>query len=682
MSENFAEIVQLCQVSPIGKLLPGALYVHRDALNKLDPILQNYEQKARIDQALSEATIIKFSTDKLKISYLFYPDFDRDPHPALIKSLVVDMITLTLSEWGYQDADNPPILHRKETFVTSEYPLYEEFDHLTKIEISLGLLDRSRSIGTRQEWQQLLRQYNIDFVGHYLVCHLEGQKEKFIIIDRHKAALVRKTLSRPTRLALSAGLFLPETTFFDYGCGYGGDIERIAEQGYESAGWDPYYCPDSPLAEADIVNLGYVINVIESARERQEALLEAWQLTQQVLIVSAQILIDDSERGLMAYEDGIITRRNTFQKYYQQEELKQYIDQTLDVDSIPIALGVYLVFRDEEKAETFRLSRLRSRTTTPKIQTHLKRFEDYEDLLTPLMEFYTHSGRLPVTGELSQEEEIKAEFGTFRRAFQVVLQVTQAEEWEVIADKRRADLLLYLALSQFSHCPKVRELSPATRADFKALFGSYRNACALAEEVLMSAGKMEAIARTCKHSFLGKVSRSSLTIHISILEHLPMLLRLYEGCASQAIGRLENANVIRLSFRQAKISYLYYPNFDLEIHPILATSMDVYLGSAGFSFRDYRENPNPPILHEKERLVTADYPNYDKLVRLTKLEKDWGLLDDVKAIERLQGWQKCLEDHCAMIKGYQIMWRKDADPYKVKILRAKINTRRHQNKSS
>ncbi len=92
--------------------------------------------------------------------------------------------------------------------------------------------------------------------------------------------------------------------------------------------------------------------------------------------------------------------------------------------------------------------------------------------------------------KLLQEEEIKAEFGTFRRAFQVILQVTEAEEWEIIADKRRADILLYLALSQFSQCPKARELSPATRADFKALFGSYRNACALAEEVLISAGNL------------------------------------------------------------------------------------------------------------------------------------------------------------------------------------------------
>jgi len=35
------------------------------------------------------------------------------------------MGTLILSEWNYQNADNPPILHRKETFVTRDYPLYQ-----------------------------------------------------------------------------------------------------------------------------------------------------------------------------------------------------------------------------------------------------------------------------------------------------------------------------------------------------------------------------------------------------------------------------------------------------------------------------------------------------------------------------------------------------------------------------
>lgn len=100
-----------------------------------------------------------------------------------------------------------------------------------------------------------------------------------------------------------------------------GDVERLSLKGFSAQGWDPFYAPDTPLSMADIVNLGYVINVIEDTQERSSALQNAWSLTREVLIVAAQILVDDSQRGIMVYGDGIITK-NTFQKYYQQEELK------------------------------------------------------------------------------------------------------------------------------------------------------------------------------------------------------------------------------------------------------------------------------------------------------------------------------------------------------------------------
>ncbi|MCS6815737.1 MAG: DNA phosphorothioation-associated methyltransferase, partial [Cyanobacteria bacterium] len=85
-------------------------------------------------------------------------------------------------------------------------------------------------------------------------------------------------------------------------------------------------------------------------------LIRAWSITRKALIVAAQVLIDDINHGQIAYGDGVITSRNTFQKYYEQEELKNYIDQVLGVDSIPVALGIYFVFRDEYQAQNFRVS--------------------------------------------------------------------------------------------------------------------------------------------------------------------------------------------------------------------------------------------------------------------------------------------------------------------------------------
>lgn len=676
---DFESIAQKCQSSNIGKLLPNALYVHTWVLAKLDEVLQNYESRARSTlDADNKANIVKFSLNKPKISYLLYPDFDSDPHPRLHASTIVDTETLEVSYRDYSNSENPPILHRKEAFVTPDYPFYEEFAQLTRWEVALGLLDDSRFIGTLQEWQQRLWQQGIDFEGHYLVCSLDRPIKTTVCIERHKAALVRKELSRPVRLALGANLFDRDTTFFDYGCGYGGDLERISDRGYSSAGWDPYYYPDNSIIAADIVNLGYVINVIEDPQERRETLIKAWELTRKVLIVAAQVLIDDRHRGLMAYGDGIVTSRNTFQKYYEQEELKNYIDRVLNVDAIPLGLGIYAVFRDEAQIEAFRASRFHSRVTTPKVKNKTRRFEDYEDMLAPLMTFFAERGRLPVKGELEEEGQIKAEFRSFNQAFKLILEATDQQEWDEIAYKRSQELLLYLALSKFSNRPSVRKLPHRVREDIKAFFGNYKYACQYADRMLFSLNNLDLLAKLARESSIGQKRKNSLSIHISALESLDPLLRLYEGCASCVVGRLEGVTVIKFSLRKPKISYFSYPTFDLDAHPIPAIGMEIDLQNLQVNYRDYNLEENPPVLHQKETLVNPDYPLYQKFAKLTQKEKDWGLLDNYREIDRLQGWLQCLHDRCATIKGHQLLWRKDADPYKIKLLRSQIQARRQK----
>ena len=674
-------ISSLCQESTIGKILPNTLYVHTSALIALDPLLRLYEGLASHNIAgVAGATLVKFQTNKPKISYLFYPDFDTDPHPALQTSIQVDMDDLQVNHRNYRDTDNPPVLHRKETFVTPDYPLYEQFAELTRQEEANGLLNSSRFIGTRRGWLQRLKDYNVEIQGHRLIrSSIAGEKttwsESFTPqIERHKAAIVRNSFSRPVRLALEAGLFSPEITFFDYGCGHGSDITRIAQQGYTSNGWDPYYSPDTSCTPADIVNLGYVINVIEDPAERREALTNAWQLTGKVLIVAAQVLINHGSGGQVAYSDGVITSRNTFQKYYEQEELKIYLDQVLSVDAIPVALGIYFVFRDEAQAQIFRQERFRSRATTPRVRSHIKRFEDYQELLAPLMAFVTERGRLPVKGELPQSE-LNTEFGTLRRAFQVILQATDSQEWETIADKRRQDLLVYLALCQFSRRPKLGDLAPVVQEDIKALFGTYKQACLVADQRLFSLGDPDIIANRCQNSPVGKKLGNSLLIHVCAVEALDPLLRLYEGCASRTIGRLQGATVIKFHTTTPKISYLFYPDFDIDPHPTLHTSMQIDLRDLHVSYRDYDTDDDPPVLHYKDALVTPDYPLYEKFAKLSRQEEDWGLLDDFRAINHRQGWLRCLEDNCATLHGHRVVWRKDADPYRLKLLRSAVRTR-------
>ena len=86
--------------------------------------------------------------------------------------------------------------------------------------------------------------------------------------NRWKTAISRSDYSRPIRIAFSDGLISPQVTVFDFGCGRGDDVRYLSLNGVQAKGWDPRYFPDRELSPAQVVNLGYVVNVIEDTEER------------------------------------------------------------------------------------------------------------------------------------------------------------------------------------------------------------------------------------------------------------------------------------------------------------------------------------------------------------------------------------------------------------------------------
>ena len=91
-----------CRRSAVGKLLPNALYVHRTALEALDPLLRVYEGCASAYLGEIEgADLIKLHRHSGKVSYLTYPDFDADPHPALLRSIKLNLRTREIESSDY-----------------------------------------------------------------------------------------------------------------------------------------------------------------------------------------------------------------------------------------------------------------------------------------------------------------------------------------------------------------------------------------------------------------------------------------------------------------------------------------------------------------------------------------------------------------------------------------------------
>jgi DNA phosphorothioation-associated putative methyltransferase len=167
---NTGRIEEALQETVFGKVTPTALYVHRDGLDLLPSVLRVYEGCAQLLVGrVDGANIIKLYRRDPKISYLCYPSFEKDAHPALLGSLLVDLRSRSVRYRDYAAAENPPILHRKETFVPQNYTLRERFARLTAQEERRGLLEDTESIGLREQWKARLSERGMVVRGHRLV---------------------------------------------------------------------------------------------------------------------------------------------------------------------------------------------------------------------------------------------------------------------------------------------------------------------------------------------------------------------------------------------------------------------------------------------------------------------------------------------------------------------------------
>lgn len=95
------------------------------------------------------ANLIKIHRQSRKLSFLVYPEFNHDPHPALLRSPRVNLRTRQIDSNDYAQSTNPPVLHRKETFLAVDHPLHDKFARLMQREETNALLDDTATIETR-----------------------------------------------------------------------------------------------------------------------------------------------------------------------------------------------------------------------------------------------------------------------------------------------------------------------------------------------------------------------------------------------------------------------------------------------------------------------------------------------------------------------------------------------------
>lgn len=305
--------------------------------------------------------VVKFFKRDHKVALLNYPGFFEDAYPALDHTYTVDLERGTFRESTYRNSDNPPILHRKETFVKPDHPSAALFRAITEEGEKVGLYENPRSIGFRKSWERLIshKGYVLNEQGRLkpkasnasTAVHLPANGK--VRVERHLTAIDRNKLSAPMQALARHNYLEGDYSVFDYGCGKGDDVRELEAHRLDVVFWDPVYHADGAKKRADIVNLGYVINVIEDRKERDHVLRDAFRHTEKLLAISAMLAGDSTVAKFTPYKDGVLTNRNTFQKYYTQSELRSYIETTLDTNAIAVSPGIFFVFKDELEEQIF-----------------------------------------------------------------------------------------------------------------------------------------------------------------------------------------------------------------------------------------------------------------------------------------------------------------------------------------
>lgn len=644
LGDRYAALVRLIDG---GKRVGDAVYMHQSLLAEQPRVVRGLIAEA-VDMAAlpSEAfNVVRVTLRRPEVALLDYPEFFEDPFPVLRRSWLVGLDTARVSTSDFSMQENPPILHRKELILPAAHPERERFERLTASLEDYQAFDHSpHLIGRRLYWNDSLVALGLQVSDHQLI-KLGGvsqdDRRPSIAVARHRTAISRSRLSTPMQFLARWGFLDRSQSVLDYGCGRGDDISALIAAGIDATGWDPHFALEAPLAEADVVNLGFVLNVIEAPKERADALTTAYRLAKRVLSVA--VMLNGNGSGA-SHADGVLTKRQTFQRYYTQAELREYVAETLGREPVTVGPGIVFVFRADEDEQAFLARRQRSAplpvdgfempaamrgaAVRPSLYTR------HQDMLDAFWAATLELGRLPGPDEINQPAEFLAAVGSPRRAFAALPFVDKDADLARVAARRKEDLLVYLALNIFERRLSFQAMPLTVQWDVKAFFGSYKVALDRARASLFEAGDPE---RTIEAS-TAAASRGigvlddtdgDYMFHASLLTDQPATLRIILGCAERIEPQPPDLDLIKIHGSGQKVSYLRFDNFAQRALPTLARRIVVDLRRQRVAEVQTQTPDGPRVLLGKAQFMPPDAVGKERQEKFDEELRRKGMMEKV-----------------------------------------------------
>mgnify|MGYP006288144955 CR=1 FL=1 len=190
---------------------------------------------------------------------------------------------------------------------------------------------------------------------------------------------------------------------------------------------------------------------------------------------------------------------------------------------------------------------------------------------------------------------------------------------EARAKNRSEDLLVYMALNLFSGRQAGRNLPEKVKRDIKAFYRTIKDAQTEAQSLLFAAGNRDELMEACGEASANGLGfldgEHSLTIHAELVDRLPPVLRVFAGCASQLIGDLSVADVIKFHIQSAKLTLLMVDDFFGKVIPELRSRIKVNLRTQDIDVFEYGPGTDyQSLMYIKSRFMAADQEGYEQQV--------------------------------------------------------------------
>ncbi|RUX42926.1 DNA phosphorothioation-associated putative methyltransferase, partial [Mesorhizobium sp. M4A.F.Ca.ET.050.02.1.1] len=339
--------------------------------------------------------------------------------------------------------------------------------------------------------------------------------------------------------------------------------------------------------------------------------------------------------------DGYLSRRQTFQKYFSQDELTEMVQRVTGQRAVALAPGIVAAFRDKDLEQQVSFRR-RSRATIyanlaipardpsrfllrPKSRPVAERAgEELEAIWRTALDL----GRLPLEAEVGPAVRTALEEKgiTVGRALAACArEIADPAQLKVAADSRREDLVVHFAVTLFPGASRYGSLPASIQRDVRTFFGSLASVVEAAKAELHSlrdrAALEEAYGEAARSGY-ASYENGTLRFMAENLEQLPVKARIVAGCAEIVHQGFALLDFIEIGPEQGVVRGLECDMVESAL-PRVRASVEVDLARS----RSRTKTFEGKVLYLKSRYLQRGHPGLGKQTAADRKLLELGIVD-------------------------------------------------------